>query len=96
MKESIADLERRRDLLKEIKELSEWCPDEDERGEIADHLATLKEIKETDAPDEDHMKDVSDHLVTLNQIAEADYPSDDEIKAASDHLATLEAIEKAA
>lgn len=93
MTNSIEDLERRRDLLKEIKELSQWCPDEDERGEIRDHLAVLQEIARTDGPDEDYMKNVDDHLVALRAIAEMETPSEDEMRDVSDHLATLKTIE---
>jgi hypothetical protein len=94
MTESIADLEKRRDLLKEIKELSESGPDEDYMKAVDDHLATLKQIAETDYPDEDVMKEIDDHFATLKAIEAADYPTDDEIKAASDHLATLKEIEE--
>jgi hypothetical protein len=93
MKESIADLERRRDLLKEIKELSQWCPDEDNAERAGSFLATLKEIAETDWPDEDYMKEVDDHLAALRQIAEIDSPSEDEMRDVSDHLVTLKTIE---
>jgi hypothetical protein len=95
MTETIADLERRRDLLKEIKELSESGPTEDYMKEVADHFLTLKAIEEIDSPDGDVMKEIGDHLVTLKAIEEADYPSDDEMKAADDHYATLKAIENA-
>jgi hypothetical protein len=93
MKESLADLEKRRDLLKEIKELSDSLPNEDEMEAASSHLATLKAIEETDSPDEDHMREVSDHLAALKEIAETDSPSEDEMRDVSDHLVTLKTIE---
>jgi hypothetical protein len=94
--ESIADLERRRDLLKEIKELSESGPSEDYMNEVADHLITLKAIEEMDSPDEDVMKQVGDHLATLTAIENSDYPTEDVMKEIDDHFATLKAIEEMA
>jgi chromosome segregation ATPase len=93
MKESIADLERRRDLLKEIKELYQSLPDEDYMSEVADHHATLKAIADHPVPDEDWMKEVDDHYATLKAIEEINPPTDAEIQAASDHYDTLTAIE---
>jgi hypothetical protein len=90
--ETIADLEKRRDLLKEIKELCQSLPDDDYMKEVANHYATLKAIEECNLPDEDWMKEVDDHYATLKLIEETDAPSDEEMKEASDHLATLREI----
>jgi hypothetical protein len=92
MTESIEDLEKRRDLLKEIKELSEWCPSEDDVAQIERYVVALKQIEECDLPDEDWMEEVDDHLATLQAIKELDGPTEDDMKAASDHLATLTEI----
>lgn len=91
--ETIAELEKRRDLLKEIKELWDSLPGEDEMEAAGAYLAALKEIDETDAPDEDVMSEAHSYLAALKEIAETDAPSDDEMKDASDHLATLKEIE---
>jgi hypothetical protein len=108
MTESIADLEKRRDLLKEIKDLSEShlatlkeinedyaAPTDDEIRFADGHLATLKELQDYAEPTDDEINAAYGHLNTLKEIAETDSPTDDEIKAAGDHLATLKEIENA-
>jgi hypothetical protein len=69
MTESITDLEKRRNLLKEIKELSDSLPSEDEMEAVHSYHAALIEIEKSDAaPSEDEMKAASDHLATLKEI----------------------------
>jgi hypothetical protein len=83
MTESIADLEKRRDLLKEIKELSEWCPNEDEMKEHQDYVATLEAIKELSewCPDGDEMRELHDYVAALKAIEDHPAPTEDEMKA---------------
>jgi len=82
MTETIAALEARRDLLKEINDLAER------------HLATLKAIKECSEPDLDEINAAAGHLATLKAIEEHSEVDADEINAAAGHLATLNAIEE--
>jgi hypothetical protein len=94
MTESIADLTKRRNLLKEIKALSDSLPNEEGMEALGNYLATLKLIGETDSPDEDEIKECSDHLATLIALQDFPTPNEDEMKEASDHLATLKEIEE--
>ena len=94
MPESIADLEKRRDLLKEIKKLSESGPDEDQMKVLDDYLDTLSRIKEFHAPDDDAITEADRYLATLTAIEDLPAPNEDEMEKASRHLATLNAIDE--
>ena len=48
MAETIEELERRRDLLKEIAALANEMPSDDEIKAAADHLETLRAIGQAD------------------------------------------------
>ena len=95
MADSIEDLQKRRDLLKEIKEL------EDEIGDVSiknleKRLLLLKEIKEEglEAPDEVAVDTAADHLRTLREIEVYTLAGDEDVEAASRYLATLKQIEE--
>jgi hypothetical protein len=93
MTEAIAELEKRRDLLKEINAL---VPDEETMAALAAYVENVKALEGLEGPDEEYMKAVADHHDTLKAIEAADFPSDEEIEKAAEHYATLKAIENAA
>jgi hypothetical protein len=93
MTETIAELEKRRDLLKEINAL---MPDEETMEALAAYVENVKALEGLEGPDEEYMKAVADHHDTLKAIEAADFPSDEAIEKAAEHYATLKAIEDAA
>lgn len=94
MKETIEDLERRRDLLKELIELAKDIPTEDEIEAVQKHLSNLTAIGMADAPSEDWMQAVADHAADLTEIGNSEaVPTEDEMAAVAEHLANLKQIE---
>ncbi|MCK1632658.1 hypothetical protein [Bradyrhizobium sp. 162] len=100
MTESIADLQMRRDLLKEIAELGKEIaqldiPTDDAVDAVAGYVQNLMRIEGLDKPSEEEMEAVQRHLAALIEIEQSDaMPGDDEIEKARDHLARLMEIEK--
>jgi hypothetical protein len=91
--ETIEELEKRRDLLKEINAL---IPDEETMAALAAYVENIRGLEGLEQPTEDDMKAVADHLSILKEIENTEAPSDEEMKAIADHLATLKEIENAA
>jgi hypothetical protein len=102
MTDSIEDLERRRDLLKEIAELSSALPDEDEMEAVSDYVSNLKaipELEERSGVDEDTMRAVDDYVGNLGTIPELEerfHPGEDAMKEVADYVANLGQIENVA
>jgi hypothetical protein len=91
--ETIEELRERRDLLKEIAELSARVLNEDEINAAADHLYVLRAITNCEMPDENDIESAEGHLATLKQIEEFAPLDQNEIDAAEGHLGTLKQIE---
>jgi len=101
MSETIEQLERRRELLREIKALVEEIslmevPDEEEMKAVAGHLENLTALQELEPPDEEETEAVAKHLSNLEQIDSMEVPGEEEMEQTAKHLAALEAIQAAA
>jgi hypothetical protein len=100
MPETIEELRQRRDLLKEIAELSEKIDAsgiltdlEEDAKTASKYLATLREIERCDVPDEDTIGEAAAHLSVLKELENYPPPDEDTIAETRDHLATLKEIE---
>jgi hypothetical protein len=73
--ETIEELKERRDLLKEIVELSAKMPSEDDMEALAEHvrnLVTLTNLNaDTRMPSEDEMEALANHITNLKVLADA-------------------------
>jgi hypothetical protein len=100
MRETIADLERRRALLKEIRVLAEEIalleiPSDNGMEAVAGYVGNLRELESLDEPDADAMGAIAQHVKNLEALENHEAPDEDEVRTASQHLATLEAIAEA-
>jgi hypothetical protein len=73
MQETLDELRERRDLLAEIKALSEHMPSEDEMEALAAYVVNLQAAKELDEhyPSEDEIETLAEHVDNLRAAEEA-------------------------
>jgi cytochrome c553 len=89
--ETIEELTERRNLLREIAELSAKVPDEDEMQALAEHVSNLAAVTNLEAPDEDDMEALADHIGNLRALTVLEAPSEDEMAALAQHISNLRA-----
>jgi hypothetical protein len=95
MSETIEELQRRRDLLAEIKELTDAISDNIELSDLKDvagYVENLRAFEDLVEPDEDTMKAVADHLANLKELEGMEVPSEDYMEDVAKHVANLRVI----
>src|SRR5262245_22817774 len=84
MQETLDELRQRRDLLAEIKALSENMPGEDEMEALAGYVENLRAMDILDAPSEQEMEAVAGYVGSLIALQNShdipDPPTDEEIE----------------
>ena len=73
--ETIKELTERRDLLKEIAELKDEVPSEEEMESLAEYVSNLTALTNLNAdikiPNEEEMEALAQHLANLRALADA-------------------------